>query len=76
MLAVDGRRYTPKVLRAAVRAAKGRTAPIEIIAEHTDYFRTCKLDYHEGEKYPVLVRQAAKPDLLSAILTPKAGKRK
>jgi len=73
VLAVDGRRYTPKVLRASVRAAKGRTAPLEIIAEHTDYFRTFKLDYHEGEKYPVLVRQAAKPDLLGAILAPKAG---
>jgi predicted metalloprotease with PDZ domain len=76
VLAVNGRRYTPKVLRAAVRAAKGKTAPIEIITEHTDYFRTCKLDYHEGEKYPVLVRQASKPDLLGAILTAKAGKRR
>jgi predicted metalloprotease with PDZ domain len=73
VLAVDGRRYTPKVLRAAVKLAKARPAPIEIIAEHTDYFRTFKLDYHEGEKYPVLVRQAAKPDLLGAILAPKAG---
>ena len=73
VLAVDGRRYTPKVLRAAVKAAKSRTSPIEIIAEHTDYFRTFKLDYHEGEKYPVLVRSAGKPDLLGAILAPKAG---
>jgi predicted metalloprotease with PDZ domain len=76
VLAVDGRKYSPKVLRAAVRAAKGRTAPIEIIAEHTDYLRTYKLDYHEGEKYPVLLRQPSKPDLLTAIFTPKAGKKR
>jgi len=76
VVAVDGRRYTPRVLRSAVRAAKGRNTPIEIIAEHADYFRTFQLDYHEGEKYPVLVRQTSKPDLLSAILAPKAGKRR
>jgi len=74
VLAVNGRKYSPKVLRAAVSAAKGKTAPIEIIAEHTDYLRTFKLNYHEGEKYPVLLRLAGKPDLLSQILTAKAGK--
>lgn len=36
--------------------------------ENEDYFRTCKVDYHEGEKYPQLERNPAKPDLLSEIL--------
>ena len=73
LLAVNGRRYTPKVLRAAVAAAKGKTAPIELIAEHDDYFRTFRLEYHDGEKYPVLVRRAGARDVLSAILAPQAA---
>ncbi len=34
------------------------------------YFSSFKIDYHEGEKYPVLARDETKPDLLSAILKP------
>jgi hypothetical protein len=73
LLAVNGRRCTPKVLRAAVRAAKGTSRPIELLAEHADYFVTFRLDYHEGEKYPVLERVAGNPDLLAAILAPRAA---
>jgi len=36
--------------------------------ENTDYFRTFNLDYHEGEKYPHLVRDESKPDLLTDIV--------
>jgi hypothetical protein len=36
-----------------------------------DYFKTGKLDYHDGEKYPLLERDASKPDLLSEILKPR-----
>jgi predicted metalloprotease with PDZ domain len=71
LLAVDGRRYTPKVLRAAVRAGKGAAQPLELLATHTDYYRTFRLDYHGGEKYPVLDRLSGRPDLLAAILAPR-----
>jgi predicted metalloprotease with PDZ domain len=73
LLAVNGRRYTPKVLRAAVKAGKGASQMLELLAEHADYFRTCRLDYHDGEKYPLLERLAGRPDLLAAILAPAAG---
>ena len=36
--------------------------------ENTEYYRTFKLDYHEGEKYPHLVRDESKPDVLSEII--------
>jgi hypothetical protein len=39
--------------------------------ENTDYFRTIKLDYHGGEKYPHLRRDESKPDLLTEILSAK-----
>jgi hypothetical protein len=39
--------------------------------ENTDYYTTYKLDYHDGEKYPHLVRDESKPDMLSDILKAK-----
>ena len=51
------------------------TAPIELLVENEDYFKSCKLDYHEGEKYPRLERDPTKPDLLSEILKPLAPAR-
>ena len=72
MLAVNGRRWTPELLRTAVKAAQTNAAPIELLVENEDYFKTCKLDYHEGEEYPMLERNPAKPDLLTEILKPLA----
>jgi predicted metalloprotease with PDZ domain len=71
VVAVNGHRFSPEVLRQAVRAAKNGTAPIELLVENTDYYKTYKLDYHGGESYPHLVRDESKPDLLSDILKTK-----
>jgi predicted metalloprotease with PDZ domain len=71
LLAVNGRHWTPEILRAAVKTARTNSAPIELLVENEDYFKTAKLDYHEGEKYPLLERDASKPDLLSEILKPR-----
>ena len=71
IVAVNGRRFSGDVLHEAVKAVKGSSDPIELLVENTDYFRTVKLDYHEGEKYPYLVRDEAKPDLLSEIIKAK-----
>jgi predicted metalloprotease with PDZ domain len=70
LVAVNGRRWTPEILRAAVKSAVTDTGPIELLVENEDYFKTCKLDYHDGEKYPQLERDTAKPDLMSEILKP------
>jgi hypothetical protein len=70
VVAVNGRRWTADLLRTAVRAATTNSAPIELLVENEDYFKTCKLDYHDGEKYPRLERDSTQPDLLPAILKP------
>ena len=70
LVAVNGRRWTPEILRAAVKSAATNTAPVELLVENADYFKTCQLDYHEGEKYPQLERDPAKKDLLGEILKP------
>jgi predicted metalloprotease with PDZ domain len=67
IVAVNGRRFSADVWHDAIRAAKTSTSPIELIVENTDYFRVVKLDYHRGEKYPHLVRDGSKPDLLTEI---------
>ena len=72
IVAVNGRRYSEKGLREALRAAKSGKEPIELIVENVETFKTVKVDYHGGERYPHLERDASKPDLLSAIGKPLA----
>jgi len=71
VVAVNGRRFSADVLRDALKSAKTGTAPIELLVENTDYYKTFKIDYHGGEKYPHLVRDDSKPDLLTEILKAK-----
>jgi hypothetical protein len=37
-----------------------------------DYYRTCDVDYHDGERYPHLVRESDKPDYLTDLIKPRA----
>src|SRR5437879_770039 len=68
VVAVNGRRFSPEILRDAIKAAKNSTTPIELLVENADYYKAYKLDYHGGEMYPHLVRDESKSDLLSDIL--------
>ena len=67
IVAVNGRRFTIQVLRDALAAGKTSREPLQLILENTDYFRTFNLDYHDGEKYPHLVRDESKTDQLTDI---------
>ena len=71
VVAVNGRRFTPELLRDAIKAAKNSTAAIELLVENTDYYKTYQVDYHGGESYPHLLRDESKPDLLGDILKAK-----
>ncbi len=71
IIAVNGRKFTSDGWHDAIHAAKTSTAPTELIVENTDYYRVVKLDYHGGEKYPHLVRDGTKPDLLTEIYRAK-----
>jgi predicted metalloprotease with PDZ domain len=71
VVAVNGRRFSGDVLRDALRAGKSSSAPLELLVENTEYYKTYKLEYHGGEKYPHLVRDESKPDLLSEIIKPR-----
>jgi predicted metalloprotease with PDZ domain len=68
IVAVNGRRFTPQILRDALAAAKDHPEQLALLVENADYFRTFNLDYHGGENYPHLMRNESKPDLLDDIV--------
>jgi predicted metalloprotease with PDZ domain len=70
LIAVNGRKSTPSVLRAAIKAAQGTTAPIELLIENAQFFQTYSVPYHEGDRNPHLERVSSQPDLLNQMLTP------
>ncbi|MBZ5663190.1 MAG: M61 family peptidase [Acidobacteriia bacterium] len=71
VIAVNGRRFSIESLRDALKEGKTSSAPLELLVENSDYFHTYKLDYHGGERYPHLVRDESKPDVLSDIIKAK-----
>jgi len=73
LLAVNGEQWSPTKLRDAVRAAKGTSEPIDLLAENAGTYKTYRLDYHEGERFPHLVRDASRPDLLEQIIHPRTS---
>ena len=70
LVAVNGRKWTPEILRDAMREAKGSEKPIELLIENAQFFKTYSVNYHEGEKYPHLERTQGQPDVLGDILKP------
>lgn len=72
LVAVNGRKYTPDILREALKAGKDKGPRIELLVVNGDFYKTYTLDYHGGEKYAHLVREESRPDLLSDIIKPLA----
>jgi len=66
--AVNGKAYSADVLKDAVTQAESNHEPIELLVQNDEYFSTVKIDYHEGLKYPHLVRNETQPDLLAGIV--------
>ncbi len=71
IVAVNGRKYSSQWMREAVKQATKSKDPIELIVANGDFFKTIKLDYHDGERYAHLVRDDSKPDILTEILKAK-----
>jgi predicted metalloprotease with PDZ domain len=70
LLAVDGRAFKAELLKAAITAAKSSNEPIELLLKKDDRYLTRRIDYHEGMKYPHLLRIEGTPDRLAAIFQP------
>ena len=75
VVAINDRAFTPDLLRDALKAAAKDNQPIRFLVVNDDYYKTCLVNYHGGERYPHLVRVQAKPDLLDELVKPLAGRK-
>jgi predicted metalloprotease with PDZ domain len=74
LVAVNGRKYSHELLLEAIHHARETHEAIQLIVENDEFFHTVSLAYFEGLRYPHLVRDESKPDLLGAITAPKVTK--
>jgi len=76
LIAVNGKAYAAEIRRAAVRATTDpRQRRIDLLIDNEGHFENHQLSYGEGEKYPVLERDASKSGALSKIITPSTWSR-
>jgi len=72
LLAVDGRKWSPEILREAIRTAEDDDQPIDLLIANGEFYTTLHIDYHQGERYPQLQRVSSRPDLISEIIRPRS----
>jgi predicted metalloprotease with PDZ domain len=71
IVAVNGVAYDADNLKAAIKAAKGTAEPIELLVKTGDRYRTVRIDWREGLRYPHLERDGSGPAKLDDILAPR-----
>lgn len=71
IVAVNGREYRPERLREAIVIARTSHTPIELIVKNVDRYRTVRIPYFDGLKYPRLERIEKSEDRLTAIMRPR-----
>ena len=69
VVAVNGREYTPEVMRRAIEAAEHSKDPITLLLKYQGEYQTAAVDYHGGPQYPHLVRIYGTPDYLDEIIS-------
>lgn len=70
VIAVNGQIFSPDELRQAIRDAKGNTQAIRLIVQADTAVSNAEIDYHDGERYPVLERVEGVPAYLDDITKP------
>ncbi|HEY6867988.1 MAG TPA: hypothetical protein VI792_12070, partial [Candidatus Eisenbacteria bacterium] len=73
VVAVDARHWSKEVMLDAVAATKSG-APLELLVDNGEFYRSCKLDYRGGPRYPQLARVAGAHDVLGEIVRPHAAR--
>jgi predicted metalloprotease with PDZ domain len=71
LIAVNGREYRAERLKTAIQLAKLNKQPIELLVKNLDRYKTVRIAYFEGLKYPQLQRIEKTEDRLAAILKPR-----
>lgn len=70
IIAINGSIYSVDALKTAIQQAKDKTEPIHLILQADTFVSNANLDYHEGERYPVLQRVDGTPAFLDNITAP------
>jgi predicted metalloprotease with PDZ domain len=70
LIALNGRVFSGEALEQAITAAKTGTGPLKFLMQSQDYITPVSIDYHDGMKYPVMVRVEGTKDYLDEITTP------
>jgi predicted metalloprotease with PDZ domain len=73
IVGVNGRVYSQELLSDAIKSAKNTSQPITLLVVVDDYFRTYTITYHEGARFPHLVRDDKRPDYLDELIKPQAA---
>jgi predicted metalloprotease with PDZ domain len=71
VIAVNGRKWSKDVIRAALRAGLHNQQPLSLLAENGEYYNTYQVNYHEAERWPHLVRADSQPNLLDEMIKPQ-----
>src|SRR3546814_5300402 len=72
IVAIDGREYSDDDLKGAITAAKETKEPIRLLVKKGELYRTVALDYHDGLRYPRLVKVGSGPHRMSRRLKPRS----
>ena len=71
LIAVNGEAFTPERLKAAIVAAKGTTTPIQLTVKNGQRVATVAIDYHDGPRYPRLMKVGTGEGGLDRLLAPR-----
>jgi predicted metalloprotease with PDZ domain len=70
IVSVDGKAFTPEVLRGAILQAEKTKQPIELLFRRGDEYKSISIPYFGGLRIPSLQRVEGTPDRLSDIFAP------
>lgn len=73
IIGVNGRKWSKDVMRAVLHESTQNQQAISVLAENGNYYKTYEVNYHEGERYPHLVREDSQQNILDEIIKPLAG---
>jgi predicted metalloprotease with PDZ domain len=72
IIAINGNVFSNDALKTAIKQAKGTSEPIHFILQSDSFVTTADIDYHDGARYPTLVRVDGTPAYLDDITKPLA----
>jgi predicted metalloprotease with PDZ domain len=67
----NGRKFDADALKQAIKDATGKGPSPELLIHDGEVYRTVKLDWHGGLRYPRLERVGSAPGTLDALLAPR-----